>query len=79
MKARYITLFAGVLMMSTMSQASTLTQEIETAVKQAAQEALAHLVESQKKSLKETAVNWVLDTKKPQPNEVSVKPSKQAK
>ena len=78
MKTRYITLFAGVLMMSTASQAATLTQEIEVAVKQAAQEALVQLVESQKKSLKETAMNWVLDSKA-QPKPVPEQATKKAK
>ena len=78
MKARYITLFAGVLMMSTASQASTLTEEIEAAVKQAAQEALVQLVEAQKKALKETALNWVLDTQE-QPQQVRVNPTQKAK
>ncbi|WP_462157301.1 hypothetical protein [Pseudoalteromonas sp. GB56] len=78
MKTRYITLFASVLMMSTASQAATLTQEIETAVKQAAQEALVQLMESQKKTLKETAMNWVFDGKA-QPQPAPEQPTKKAK
>ncbi|WP_105253784.1 hypothetical protein [Pseudoalteromonas sp. T1lg75] len=76
MKYLHAVIVSSLLLMSSLTHANTLMQEVELAIKQATQEALAQLVAAQKKAIQESMTELLLQPTKAVPNDkpVPVKP-----
>ncbi|MBS3797465.1 hypothetical protein [Pseudoalteromonas sp. BDTF-M6] len=69
MKYLHAAIVSSLLLMSSLTHANTLMQEVELAIKQATQEALAQLVAAQKKSIQESVTELLLQPTKAVPND----------
>ncbi|WP_105187833.1 hypothetical protein [Pseudoalteromonas sp. T1lg48] len=68
MKYLHAAIVSSLLLMSSLTHANTLVQEVELAIKQATQEALAQLVAAQKKAIQESVTDMLLQPNKALPS-----------
>ncbi|MEM0515546.1 hypothetical protein WCN91_09000 [Pseudoalteromonas sp. YIC-827] len=79
MKYLHAAIVSSLLLMSSLTHANTLVQEVEQAIKQTTQEALAQLVAAQKKAIQDSLTQVLLQPTKalPSDKQADAKPAKE--